>query len=68
MHLHLGSHAGTAFVKSTHSDPGTCVYVARPGVGSVAVRDGKEGPQGPILEFERSEWSAFLGLAKECEV
>jgi hypothetical protein len=32
------------------------------------VRDGKEGPSGPVLEFERSEWSAFLELAKTFEV
>lgn len=32
------------------------------------MRDGKEGPSGPVLEFERPEWAAFVEFAKEFEV
>ncbi|MGN6126737.1 MAG: DUF397 domain-containing protein [Humibacter sp.] len=66
--LTLGSHHGADFLKSSYSNPENCVFVARPAAGSVGVRDGKEGPTGPILEFERSEWSAFLEFAKELQV
>lgn len=64
----LGSHRGADFVKSSHSNPENCVFVARPDAGSVGVRDGKEGANGTLLEFERSEWSAFLEFAKELQV
>ena len=64
----LGSHNGAQFVKSTYSDPSNCVFVARPERGSVAVRDGKEGPDGPVLEFGRDAWRAFAEFAKGFEV
>lgn len=64
----LGTHHDADFVKSSHSDPNNCVYVARPSVGSVGVRDGKEGPTGPILEFERPAWADFVQFAKTFEV
>lgn len=45
--------------KSTGSDSGGCVEVAR--VGEViGVRDTKAAGRGPVLEFTRKEWSAFL--------
>lgn len=64
----LGTHNGASFVKSTHSDPENCVYVARPSAGPVGVKDGKEGPQGPTLEFSRDAWASFVEFAKELEV
>lgn len=64
----LGSYGGADFVKSTHSDPSACVYVARPAAGAVGVRDGKEGPDGPVLEFDRDAWKAFTEFAKTFEV
>lgn len=64
----LGSHLGADFVKSTHSNPESCIYVARPDAGSVGVRDGKEGTTGPVLEFDRDAWQAFADFAKTFEV
>jgi hypothetical protein len=64
----LGTYNGASFVKSTHSDPENCVYVARPSAGPVGVKDGKEGPEGTTLLFERSSWSAFVEFAKTFEV
>lgn len=64
----LGTHNGARFVKSSHSDPNNCVYVARPAGGPVAVRDGKEGPDGPVLEFSRDAWKAFAAFAAGFEV
>lgn len=64
----LGSHRGAEFVKSSHSDPSNCVYVARPAAGPVGVKDGKAGPSGPALEFERDAWQAFVDFAKTFEV
>jgi hypothetical protein len=51
--------------KSTESLNGDCVEVA-PLPGGVAVRDSKN-PDGPMLEFTRSEWRAFLAGANKGE-
>jgi hypothetical protein len=32
------------------------------------VRDGKEGPEGPVLEFDRGAWQAFVDFASTFEV
>lgn len=64
----LGTYNGAEFVKSTYSDPDNCVYVARPAAGSVGVKDGKAGPDGPALLFERDAWASFLEFAKGLEV
>ena len=49
--------------KSTHSDTNGCVEVAFV-EGRVAVRDSKDRA-GPVLEFTRTEWEAFLtGVAR----
>jgi hypothetical protein len=64
----LGTYNGTKFVKSSHSDPNNCVYVARPDAGSVGVKDGKEGPDGPTLEFSRDAWASFTEFAKTFQV
>ncbi len=63
-----GTHRGAEFVKSTHSDPSNCVYVARPSSGTVGVKDGKEGPTGPVLSFERDAWASFVEFAAGFEV
>ena len=46
--------------KSTISDSGACVEVASVD-GIVGVRDTKANGTGPVLEFNRKEWEAFLG-------
>jgi hypothetical protein len=51
--------------KSTQSLNGDCVEVAALPDG-VAVRDSKN-PDGPRLEFTRSEWRAFLSGANKGE-
>lgn len=45
--------------KSTGSDSGACVEVAEVD-GIVGVRDTKANGAGPVLEFHRKEWEAFL--------
>lgn len=45
--------------KSTLSESGNCVEVTRTSEG-IAVRDSKD-PNGALLTFTLSEWSAFLG-------
>lgn len=55
---------GVRFVKSSHSDPDNCVFVARPACGPVAVKDGKDSI-GQALTFDRSEWAAFVQWAAE---
>jgi hypothetical protein len=64
----LGTHGGVEFVKSSHSDPSNCVYVARPAGGPVGVKDGKEGADGTTLLFERSSWSEFVEFAKGFDI
>lgn len=51
----------THWRKSRHSDPGaSCVEVGQSVEGVIGVRDTKARGKGPILEFTRSEWTAFL--------
>ncbi|MFC7598095.1 DUF397 domain-containing protein [Terrabacter sp. GCM10028922] len=45
--------------KSSTSDSGGCVEVARVG-GVIGVRDTKANGAGPVLEFNDVEWTAFL--------
>ncbi|MEU0134435.1 DUF397 domain-containing protein [Streptomyces sp. NPDC006296] len=51
--------------KSSHSGSGggDCVEVAVGG-GAVHVRDSKEAGDGPALRVGRTEWAAFLSLAR----
>jgi hypothetical protein len=52
--------AGVAWAKSSRSgNNGNCVEVAFLGEGRVALRDSKD-PGGPVLRFNRGEWSAFV--------
>lgn len=44
-----------------------CVEVADLPDGGRAVRDSKAGGTGPVLVFTASEWSAFIGGAKDGE-
>ena len=51
--------------KSSGSDSGACVEVARVG-DVVGVRDTKAAGRGPVLEFTPNEWRAFLtGVSKD---
>lgn len=56
---HLGTYRGAEFHTSSYSNPSDCVAVARPAGGPVGVKDSKD-PGGPVLEFSRGEWAAFL--------
>jgi hypothetical protein len=64
----LGTLGGAEYVKSTHSDPDNCVFVARPATGPVGVKDGKAGPDGPALLFDRDAWADFVAFAATFEV
>ncbi|MBC6467744.1 DUF397 domain-containing protein [Actinomadura alba] len=47
--------------KSRRSDPdGSCVEVAPGPRGGVRVRDTKAQGDGPVLQFSRAEWAAFV--------
>jgi len=58
--------ASTAWHKSSHSSgTGNCVEVAVAIAGTVVgVRDSKQRGRGPVLEFTRAEWAAFISSAK----
>jgi hypothetical protein len=61
--------ADAKWVKSSRSSgggSGDCVEVARNLPGAVAVRDSKN-PDGATLIFTPSEWTAFVGGAKDGE-
>jgi uncharacterized protein DUF397 len=52
------------WVKSSRSfSNGNCVEVAELPGGSVGVRHSKD-PDGPVLQFTRGAWSAFLGATR----
>jgi len=53
------------WLRGTPCEAGSCVEVASL-EGGVAVRDSKD-KDGPILQFTRDEWSAFLAGAKAGE-
>lgn len=50
--------AHATFAKSTFSEGGNCVEVAKALV--VGVRNSKD-PDGPVLFFTQSKWDAFAG-------
>jgi Domain of unknown function (DUF397) len=54
-------------VSSRCGGNGSCVEVARLRSGAVAIRDGKLGAAGPILEFSPQEWTAFVWGVKAGE-
>jgi Domain of unknown function (DUF397) len=59
--------AFTGWRKSSHSNSSAnCVEVATTD-GSVGVRDSKQQGRGPVLEFTRAGWGAFIRAAKEGE-
>jgi Domain of unknown function (DUF397) len=49
--------------RSRHCDAGQCVEAALID-GDVVVRDSKD-PDGPILQFTASEWTAFLAGVRD---
>ncbi|MEV4628268.1 DUF397 domain-containing protein [Micromonospora sp. NPDC049523] len=48
----------TIWRKSSRSDAGNCVEVARADDGTFGVRDSKD-ISGPMLEFDTTTWNAF---------
>nr|WP_062340527.1 DUF397 domain-containing protein [Herbidospora sakaeratensis] len=52
--------------KSTLSNAGNCVEVARLDEGQVGVRDSKDR-NGTALVFTQNEWQAFIGGVKRGE-
>jgi hypothetical protein len=48
----------TNWRKSSRSDDGNCVEVARARDGTVGVRDSKD-VTGPVLEFDQATWRGF---------
>ena len=51
--------------KSSLCESAQCVEVAALPDGGVAVRDSKQGEQGPVLHYTREEWQAFVcGVAR----
>ena len=52
--------------KSSTSESGGCVEVAYLD-GVIGVRDTKENGAGPVLEFTRTEWMAFLAGTRNGE-
>ncbi|MGI8332905.1 DUF397 domain-containing protein [Actinomadura scrupuli] len=47
--------------KARRSEPeDTCVEVASAADGTIGVRDTKADGTGPVLEFTRGEWAAFM--------
>jgi hypothetical protein len=60
--MNLGEHIG--WRKSSHSNnSGNCVEVATTDV-TVGVRDSKQHGHGPVLEFNRAAWEAFIHATK----
>ena len=53
--------------KSTKSGGGNGCVETRYVDGTIEVRDSKLGEQSPVLQFNRTEWAAFLGGATEGE-
>ncbi|HEY0637813.1 MAG TPA: DUF397 domain-containing protein [Pseudonocardiaceae bacterium] len=49
----------TSFVRSSFCTMGSCVAVALGADGRVAVRNSGD-PDGPVVEFSRDEWAAFV--------
>jgi hypothetical protein len=55
----------TGWRKSSHSNnSGNCVEVAA-NDRAVGVRDSKQHGHGPVLEFTRTAWQAFIRAAKD---
>lgn len=55
---------GAGFAKSSYSDPDSCVFIARPATGPIAVKDGKT-PHGPVVAVDRDPWTTFVQWASK---
>jgi hypothetical protein len=57
----------TTWFKSSKSDGASnCVEASFAADGTIGVRDSKN-PAGPVLEFTRGEWTAFVAGVREGE-
>lgn len=56
--------------KSSYSNGqgGACTLCAHLPGGHIAVRDSKAGPDGPVLVFNREQWSTFIQGIKAGEL
>ena len=59
--------AAACRISSFSGASGNCVEVADLPDGGRAVRDSKDGSEGPILLFTSSEWQAFIAGVKAGE-
>ncbi|TDB94395.1 DUF397 domain-containing protein [Actinomadura sp. 7K534] len=51
--------------KSSYSNPDSeCVEVGCGALGTIAVRDTKQGDTGPVLDFTPDEWAAFVQILR----
>lgn len=57
-------HSPLAWRKSSHSDAGTCIEIARRDL-SILVRDTRHR-SGTVLAFTPAQWSAFVGRVRGC--
>ncbi|MFA1541666.1 DUF397 domain-containing protein [Actinomadura monticuli] len=56
----MTTHYGTWRKARLSEANGACLEVARSDHGTIGVRDSKQHGVGPVLDFTRSEWVAFL--------
>jgi Domain of unknown function (DUF397) len=57
----------SAWRKSGYSNNENCLEVAATD-RAVGVRDSKQTGEGPVLEFTRATWDAFIRVAKDGEL
>ncbi|MEW9532732.1 DUF397 domain-containing protein [Microbispora sp. NPDC049125] len=57
-------HADAVWIKASRCNNGNCVEVANLGQGVIGLRDTKVAG-GPVLEFPRDAWNAFVQEVKD---
>ena len=58
----------TSFTKSWSGSSGECVEIALGPDGWVAIRDSKDGGEGPVLRFTAREWERFTSSIRDGRV